>query len=69
MTRYATDGKCHNANFGSYGHECGKPATWLGTSRTGFVSGYCDACKEHGSEARSVKTWRIIVHSKEGAAL
>jgi hypothetical protein len=28
---YATDGKCHNAQPGTYGHECGKPAEWLGT--------------------------------------
>ena len=27
---YATDGKCHNAEPGTYGHECGKPATWIG---------------------------------------
>ena len=27
---YATDGLCHNANRGTYGHECGKPAEWLG---------------------------------------
>lgn len=54
---YAVDGLCHNANSGSYGHECGRPADWLGTSRTGFVSGYCDHCKQFGTEARGVVTW------------
>ena len=29
---YATDGKCHNAEPGTYGHECGKPAAWIGTN-------------------------------------
>lgn len=54
---YATDGKCHNADTGTYGHECGKPATWLGTTAEGFTSGFCDKCKANGSEARTVKTW------------
>lgn len=54
---YAADGLCHNAQPGTYGHECGKPATWLGTTRSGFRSGYCDACKENGYEARHVVRW------------
>lgn len=54
---YATDGKCHNANRGAYGHECGKPATWIGTTRNGFRSGFCCHCKEHGDEARACVTW------------
>ena len=54
---YATDGRCHNANFGTYGHECGKPATWLGTKPTGFQSGFCDRCKQDGDEARFMAQW------------
>jgi hypothetical protein len=54
---YATDGKCHNAEPGTFGHECGKPATWLGTTPGGFMSGYCDRCKENGTEARRVGLW------------
>lgn len=54
---YATDGKCHNAEPGTYGHECGKPATWLGVSRSGFVSGFCADCKARGWEARSCIAW------------
>ena len=54
---YATDGLCHNSNPGSYNHECGKPATFIGVTRRGFASGYCTACKEHGAEARLVVRW------------
>lgn len=61
---YATDGKCHNANVGTFGHECGKPATWIGTKKnSGFRSGFCDHCKERGDEARAFVTWkRIAAH-------
>jgi hypothetical protein len=54
---YATDGKCHNAELGTYGHECGKSATWLGTNKKGFTSGFCNECKQHGYEAKSCTTW------------
>jgi hypothetical protein len=50
---YATDGKCHNAELGTYGHECGKPAMWLATKPNGFQSGFCDACRYDGYEART----------------
>jgi hypothetical protein len=54
---YAVDGKCHNSEAGSYGHECGKPAAWLGVDKHGWAAGYCDHCKQHGSEARLVVEW------------
>lgn len=54
---YARDGKCHNAEPGTYGHECGKPAVWLGTTPGGFFTGFCSACKEHGSEAARIRLW------------
>lgn len=61
---YATDGKCHNAEPGTFSHECGKPATWIGrrTSSFGgiFESGFCDHCKEHGFEAHDYSQWRRI---------
>ena len=37
---YASDGICHNAEPGTYGHECGKPAIWIGITKTGFRSGF-----------------------------
>lgn len=63
MLDYANDGKCHNVELGTYGHECGKPATWLGTKHstfkknTTFTSGFCDKCKESGHEAIGVFHW------------
>lgn len=54
---YATDGFCHNAELGTYGHECGKPAVWVGTKANGFKSGFCDDCKRRGYEARGYISW------------
>jgi len=66
---YATDGLCHNANHGTYGHECGRPAVWLGTTPRGFSSGFCDRCKRDGDEAVGVVEWVRIVpaDATEGA--
>ena len=55
---YATDGKCHNAQSGTYGHECSKPATWTGTKPNGFQSGFCTWCKEHGDESHPFTQWK-----------
>lgn len=57
MNSYATDGVCHNAEPGTYGHECSKPAVWLGTSAKGHVSGFCDDCKQHGYERHEKVSW------------
>lgn len=54
---YATDGKCHNSNAGTFGHECGKPADFIGTKANGFRSGFCVACRARGTEARSIVKW------------
>jgi hypothetical protein len=59
MNSYATDGRCHNAEPGTYGHECGKPAKWIGTSaKSGHVSGFCQDCKDRGYEARHYGQWK-----------
>lgn len=52
--------RCTNANRGTYGHECGKPAAWAGTHKSGHVQLFCDRCKEQGDEARPVVTWRRL---------
>lgn len=52
--------RCINSEPGTYNHECGKPATWIGTDRTGFQACYCDACKLSGYEARKVIEWHQI---------
>ncbi len=57
---YATDGICHNANVGSFNHECGGAATWIGTSASGSRSGYCNNCKEHGDEGVRCVAWAKI---------
>lgn len=56
----ATDGRCHNAQTGCYGHECGKPATWLGVKGNGFVSGFCNSCKDHGDERHPFVEWHKL---------
>ena len=66
---YATDGQCHNAEPGTYGHECGKPATWLGTDRNGFVSGFCDDCRQHGWERTSKVAWIRLPAILDAASL
>lgn len=57
---YATDGKCHNVQPGTYGHECGKPAEFIGTTWNGFRSGFCRKCRESGYEAREVVKWERL---------
>lgn len=60
QNQYATDGRCHNAEAGAYGHECGKPATWLGVMSNGWASGFCDQCKEHGHERFDFPTFEKL---------
>jgi hypothetical protein len=63
---YDTDGKCHNANRGTFNHECGKPATWIGTRPDGYRSGFCDKCKESGDERHPFKQWERIADWRAG---
>lgn len=60
LVNYATDGLCHNAEPGTFGHECGKPATWIGVRPDGFKSGFCDDCKERGWERRGFDQWERV---------
>jgi len=53
--------RCSNAQPGTYGHECGKPATWIGTMPSGWRSGFCASCKASGWEAGSVAHWALNV--------
>jgi hypothetical protein len=50
--------KCSNANIGTYGHECGKPAMWAGTHKSGHVQFFCLRCRAEGDEARGVIKWQ-----------
>lgn len=58
---YATDGKCHNAEKGTFGHECGKPAQWVGFTDRGWGACYCDDCKQNGYEAGQKVRWERFV--------
>jgi hypothetical protein len=60
--------RCINAQPGTYGHECGKPATWIGAMETGWQACYCVGCKAHGFEARAVKDWRAIAKATGAAS-
>jgi hypothetical protein len=66
MTRfqnpYATDGKCHNSQPGTFNHECGAPAVWIGV-RKGWACGFCDQCRRHGFEARKITEWHEVNHA------
>jgi hypothetical protein len=55
---YATDGKCHASEPGTFNHECGKPAAWVGArkDRT-FRMGFCDACARHSHDAKDFDFW------------
>jgi hypothetical protein len=71
MTKSVFDGKCHNAQSGTYGHECGKPATWIASRQARaipglnyypkpgdqFVTGFCDDCCENGHERHGFTSW------------
>lgn len=45
--------RCVNAEPGTYGHECSKPATCIGAdAETGAQACFCDDCAMNGSEGR-----------------
>jgi hypothetical protein len=60
LNTYAGDGKCHNAEPGTFNHECGKPATFLGTNGSAFRTGFCDRHASEGSEAKGMRLERIV---------
>lgn len=55
---YVTDGACHNAEPGTYGHECGKRARFIAKSSGGFWGGFCADCRTNGWEAKYCTEWR-----------
>ena len=62
---YAIDGLCHNAEAGTFGHECSKPAVWTAESTSGFRCGFCDDCRRNGREARGMHGWQPYNHARE----
>lgn len=66
---YRSDGRyvCVNAEPGTFNHECGKPADWIGSRPARlhrgetFRSCFCDFHKHNGAEARGINEWNRIV--------
>jgi len=52
--------KCTNANRGTYGHECGKPAEYVARRPSGYWTYYCDHCRQHGDEARKCDSFTSV---------
>ncbi len=52
--------RCTNAEPGTFGHECGRPASWIGKKESGFTACFCEECKRFGYEARRMIEWRAI---------
>lgn len=49
--------RCTNAEPGTFNHECGKPAAFLGRHPSGHVQAFCADCRRRGWEARRVESW------------
>ncbi len=49
---------CQNVEPGTYGHECGKPAAWIGRTPAGNKQYFCDRCRGEGYEANMITDWR-----------
>jgi hypothetical protein len=66
------DGKCSNAQYGSFNHECGKPAVWTGCfpphnpleKRYLFYAARCDWCRHYGDERHGARSWEPYVPGK-----
>ena len=52
--------RCINGEPGSFGHECGDPAGYIGLRPEGGHACFCSACKEHGAEARRYSHWQSL---------
>lgn len=50
--------RCTNSEPGTFNHECGKPASWAGTRKSGHVQHFCSACKVEGWERHGVVAWQ-----------
>lgn len=50
--------RCINAKPGTFGHECGRPAAFIGTkAETGAQACFCADCKDVGHDARGREDW------------
>lgn len=67
LNTYAGDGKCHSAPRGSYGHECSKPATHIGTNANAWRTGICSECLAAGIETAGFTFEPIKSRDTDGA--
>lgn len=51
--------RCVNAESGTYGHECGQPARYIGLSGDRAAT-FCAFCRMHGHDAAKVQTWHSL---------
>lgn len=51
------DNRCTNSEPGTYNHECGQPAAWIGTHHNGSRQAFCESCRFTGHEARNCVYW------------
>lgn len=59
--------RCINAEPGTFGQECGKPAAFIGTKIvTGAQACFCADCKERGHEALGFREWHAIDWARQG---
>ena len=50
--------RCVNAEPGTFGHECGEPAAFVGIkAKSGFQAAFFVDCKVRGHEARRFGDW------------
>lgn len=63
---YAGDGKCHSAPRGSYGHECRRPATHIGTNKNAFRTGFCAECIANNIETSGFTFEAITKRETDG---
>ena len=59
--------RCINAEPGTYGHECGAVAGFVGTKAEGFQATFCEACKANGFEARGYGRWHPLAPPPQAA--
>lgn len=60
--------RCVNAEPGTFGHECGTPALFIGTRPAiGFQACFCADCKERGQDARQYGHWQALEMARLGA--
>lgn len=61
--------RCSNAEPGSFNHECGRSATWIGTKEDGFQAGFCDRPDSTGAQHVWCDAFKIRAISGAACAL